>query len=147
MARGDRDGNNSVTLGPRDSLIGNLTIDGDLTIHGKVEGELHATGDVAVTDGATVRAQVDGNNVTVHGTLTGNVNARGKLTLAGSGNLQGDVRVAKLSVDDGATLNGNVSMGQSVGGGRGPEPEPEPQYEAAPAEGQPAEEQQPDAVG
>jgi cytoskeletal protein CcmA (bactofilin family) len=118
MARGDH-GNNSVTLGPRDSLTGALTFDGDITIQGKVEGEIRVTGDVAIGDAAHVQASVEGNHVNVQGNLTGNVTARGRLALSGSGSVHGDVRVSKLSVEDGATLNGNVSMGQAAAGGRG----------------------------
>lgn len=103
-------GTNVVTLGPRDSLHGRLDIQGDLRIHGTVEGELKATGDVAVESTATVQATIDGGNVTVRGQVTGNVTAKRRLTLGGSGHLNGDVRVGRLTVEDGATLNGNVAM-------------------------------------
>src|SRR5579859_6320573 len=136
---------NSITLGPKDRLVGTLTFDGDLTVAGTVEGELTASGDVAVENGSTVKAQIAGNNVSVQGQVTGNVTARGRLSLSGSGSLHGDVRVSKLTVEDGATLNGNVAMGQSVGGGKGPEAvaeQPEPE-----ASEQPVEEPQPEPVG
>ena len=103
-------GTNVVTLGPRDSLQGKLEIQGDLRIHGSVEGELKASGDVAVESTATVQATIEGANVTVRGQVTGNVSARRRLTLGGSGHLNGDVRVGRLTVEDGATLNGNVAM-------------------------------------
>jgi cytoskeletal protein CcmA (bactofilin family) len=119
--RGESNSHNSITLGPKDKLVGSLTFDGDLTVAGHAEGELHASGDVAVEGPATVKASIEGNNITVQGNVTGSVHARGRLSLSGSGTLHGDVRVAKLTVEDGATLNGNVSMGPSVGGGRGPE--------------------------
>src|ERR1700694_4589116 len=141
MARGDSSNHNSITLGPRDKLIGSLTFDGDLTVAGKMEGEVHATGDVAVENGSTVKATIEGNNVTVQG----NVNARGRLSLSGSGSLHGDVRVSKLTVEDGATLNGNVQMGPSVGGGKGASAESEHHAENG-HEGQPVE-PQPEAVG
>src|SRR5438105_7466166 len=83
---------NSITLGPRDRLVGTLTFEGDLTVAGTVEGELHATGDVAIEGGSTVRAEIGGNNIQVQGSVTGNVTARGRLVLSGSGSLQGDVR-------------------------------------------------------
>jgi cytoskeletal protein CcmA (bactofilin family) len=38
------------------------------------------------------------------------VTARRRLTLGGSGHLNGDVKVSRLTVEDGATLNGNVTM-------------------------------------
>jgi cytoskeletal protein CcmA (bactofilin family) len=144
MARGDNN-HNSITLGPRDKLIGSLTFDGDLTVAGKMEGEVHATGDVAVENGSTVKATIEGNNITVQGTIHGNVNARGRLSLSGSGSLHGDVRVSKLTVEDGATLNGNVQMGPSVGGGKGGNPEAENHAENGHEE-QPVE-PQPEAVG
>lgn len=123
--RGEGSSRNSITLGPKDKLVGSLTFDGDLTVAGHAEGEIHASGDVAVEQPATVKASIEGNNVTVQGNVTGSVHARGRLSLSGSGTLHGDVRVSKLTVEDGATLNGNVSMGQSVGGGRGSEARPD----------------------
>jgi cytoskeletal protein CcmA (bactofilin family) len=144
MARGDNS-HNSITLGPRDKLIGSLTFDGDLTVAGKMEGEVHATGDVAVENGSTVKAAIEGNNISVQGTVHGNVNARGRLSLSGSGSLHGDVRVSKLTVEDGATLNGNVQMGPAVGGGKGGNAEPEQHAENGHEE-QHAE-PQPEAVG
>lgn len=118
MARGDRGrdngefegGNNQVRLGPRDSLVGKLTIAGDLHVQGSVEGELSASGDILVDPSANVKASLEGRNVTVNGQVQGNVTARKRLLLAGSGALNGDVRVARLAVEDGATLNGSVSM-------------------------------------
>ncbi|HKV86907.1 MAG TPA: polymer-forming cytoskeletal protein [Candidatus Dormibacteraeota bacterium] len=103
-------GTNVVSLGPRDVLQGKLEIQGDLKIAGNVEGELKATGDVTIDPTATIQAGIEGSNVSVRGQVTGNVTAKKRLTLGGSGRLNGDVRVARLTVEDGATLNGNVTM-------------------------------------
>jgi cytoskeletal protein CcmA (bactofilin family) len=103
-------GNNVVSLGPRDILQGRLEIQGDLKIAGNVEGDLKASGDVTVDSGANIQAAIEGANVSVRGQVTGNVTARKRLTLGGSGRLNGDVRVSRLTVEDGATLNGNVTM-------------------------------------
>jgi cytoskeletal protein CcmA (bactofilin family) len=108
-------GTNVVNLGPRDSLHGRLEIQGDLKIQGTVEGELKASGDVTVDSTATIQASIEGSNVSVRGQVNGNVTAKRRLTLGGSGHLNGDVRVARLTVEDGATLNGNVTMSQEKG--------------------------------
>ena len=108
-------GANVVSLGPRDTLQGRLDIQGDLKIAGTVEGELKATGDVNVDAGATIQASIEGANVSVRGQVTGNVTAKRRLTLGGSGRLNGDVRVGRLTVEDGATLNGNVTMSSEKG--------------------------------
>jgi cytoskeletal protein CcmA (bactofilin family) len=108
-------GTNVVNLGPRDTLNGRLEIQGDLKIAGNVEGELKASGDVSVGEGAAIQASIEGANVNVRGQVTGNVTAKKRLTLGGSGRLNGDVKVARLTVEDGATLNGNVTMQSEKG--------------------------------
>lgn len=110
-----QNGTNVVNLGPRDVLQGRLEIQGDLKIQGNVEGELKATGDVTIDSTATIQASIEGSNVSVRGQVTGNVTAKRRLTLGGSGRLNGDVKVARLTVEDGATLNGNVTMSSDKG--------------------------------
>ncbi len=104
---------NSVTLGPRDSLVGTLRIEGDLTVQGSVEGEIHATGDVSVEDSATVLATIDARNITIRGEVQGNVVSERRLQLSGKGTLQGDARVGRLVVEDGASFNGSITMGNA----------------------------------
>src|SRR6266487_3090400 len=106
---------NVVNLGADDVLQGRLEVQGDLKIAGKVEGELRATGNVTIDSSASVQASIEGANVSVRGQVTGNVTARRRLTLGGKGRLNGDVMVGRLTVEDGATLNGNVTMSQEKG--------------------------------
>jgi cytoskeletal protein CcmA (bactofilin family) len=121
----------SVTLGPRDRLIGQLHIDGDVLLSGTIEGEIHATGDVEIDDEAKVKASVAGGDVNIRGHVSGPVTARKRLLVARSGSLTGDVRVARLVIQDGASFSGNVSMGpQSAAAPAALEPEAAP--EAAP---------------
>ncbi|MHB8590309.1 MAG: bactofilin family protein [Candidatus Dormibacteraceae bacterium] len=98
-------------LGPRDRLIGRLYIEGDLHVSGTVEGAVEATGDVEIDDMAQVKASVAGRQVSIRGQVSGAVIARKRLVVARSGSLIGDVRVPRLVVQEGATFNGNVSMG------------------------------------
>jgi cytoskeletal protein CcmA (bactofilin family) len=93
-------------LGPRDRLIGQLFIEGDLHLDGTVEGE--------VADEARVKASVAGGDISIHGHVNGAVTARKRLVVGRSGSLIGDVRVARLVIQDGATFSGNVSMGPHV---------------------------------
>jgi cytoskeletal protein CcmA (bactofilin family) len=99
-----------IVLGPRDSLVGTLSIEGNLRVQGVAEGELKANGDIRIDESANVTASLDGRNVSVRGRVTGNVTARERLLLTGSGVLGGDVRTARLVVEGRATLNGNISM-------------------------------------
>ena len=111
-----------MNLGPNDRLVGQLFIEGDLRVAGTVEGEVEATGDVEIT-----------------GSVKGAVTAYNRLTVGRAGSLIGsDVRVARLTVEDGATFSGKVSMGKP--GVEAPkavvvEPEPAPAPALPPAAG------------
>ncbi len=99
-----------IVLGPNDSLKGTLRTDNGITIHGDVDGEIYAHGDVVVEASATVVANIEGRNVDIRGQVTGNVKSTKRLSLSGSGTLAGDAQAARLIVEDGATLNGSISM-------------------------------------
>jgi len=89
----------SIVLGPRDRLVGQLYVEGDVRVAGTVEGGLEVTGSVEIDDG---------------GRVNGPVTARDRLVVGRAGSLTGDVRVARLVVQDGATFSGKVSMGKQV---------------------------------
>ena len=116
----------SILLGPRDSLVGKLTVEGDIRVRGTVEGELAASGDVQIDPSARVSAPICGRNVSVRGKVTGDVIAAERLLLAGHGSLEGNVQVGRLAIEDGATLNGNVRMGTGRRNGHPPAEEPAP---------------------
>lgn len=106
-----RDGRKQFAMGPGDILEGKLIYDGSIHADGRVEGEVRVTGNIDVASGGNVRALLEGANVTVKGQVEGAVTARDKLTLGRNARLQGDVQVKRLQIDDGATLNGHVRMG------------------------------------
>ena len=96
---------NSVVLGPKDRLVGELFIEGDLHVSGTVDGSLEATGDIEIAGSGKVNGAVTAYNRLVVGS---------DASLIGS-----DVRVARLTVEDGATFSGKVTMAK-----REPEPQP-----------------------
>ena len=98
LENGSNGERNSVVLGPRDRLVGQLYIEGDLRVSGTVDGELEATGDIEIAGSGKVNGAVTAYNRLVVGS---------DASLIG-----GDVRVARLTVQDGATFTGRVSMGK-----------------------------------
>ena len=123
---------NSISLGPNDRLVGELYIEGDLRVSGTVEGNLEATGDIEIAGG---------------GKVNGDVTAYNRLTVDSDASLiAGDVRVARLTVADGATFSGKVSMGKPAKkapertAAPAPEPVPEPVVEPVAVAVEPAPE-------
>ena len=106
-----RDGRKQFSMGPGDILEGKLIYDGSIHADGQVQGEVRVTGNIDVASGANVRAVLEGSNVTLKGQVEGAVTARDKLTLGKNARLSGDIQVKRLQIDDGATLNGHVRMG------------------------------------
>lgn len=107
-----RDGQRKFTMGPNDSLEGKLVYDGHVHVDGRVEGEFRVTGNLDVASGATAKISIDAANVTVKGTVEGPVTAKDKLTLGKNAKLSGDIAVRRLQIEDGASLNGHVRMGE-----------------------------------
>jgi len=95
-------------------VIGQIYIEGDLRVGGVVEGEVEVTGDVAIDDLAKVKASVTARDISISGSVVGAVVARKRLEVTRSGSLIGDVRVARLNIQDGATFSGKVSMGAAA---------------------------------
>lgn len=110
-AQDKKDGLRRFTMGPNDSLEGKLTYDGHVNVDGRAEGELRVSGNIEVASGAKVKAYLEASNVTIKGDVEGSLNARDKLVLGKNAKLSGDVTVRRLQIEDGASLNGHVKMG------------------------------------
>lgn len=106
---------NEIRLGRNDSLEGKLVYEGGLRVQGTLRGEASVTLDILIDRSAIAEARLEGDNVEVRGRVLGDVVARGRLLLAASAVLAGDVTVARIAIEDGATLNGRVTMGGQVG--------------------------------
>jgi cytoskeletal protein CcmA (bactofilin family) len=107
-ARGDQGA--TINLGPRDELVGRLVYDGDLKVGGTFEGEATLSGDVTVEGDGTAKARFEARNMSIRGAFEGEANIRERLLIAGSGTASGTVRVSRLVIEDGAILNGNITM-------------------------------------
>src|SRR5260370_457189 len=107
-------GQRKFPMGPNDSLEGKLVYEGDVHIDGRTEGEFRVTGHLDVAQGATARISIDAANVTVKGQVEGSVNAHDKLMLGKNARLSGDIVVRRLQIEDGASLNVHVRMGDIV---------------------------------
>jgi cytoskeletal protein CcmA (bactofilin family) len=110
-AQDKKDGLRRFTMGPNDSLEGKLTYDGHVHVDGRAEGELRVSGNIEIASGAKVKAFLEASNVTIKGDVEGTLNARDKLVLGKNAKMSGDVTVRRLQIEDGASLNGHVRMG------------------------------------
>src|ERR1700686_1767810 len=106
-----RGGQRKFTMGPNESLEGKLVYKGDVHVDGHAEGEFKVSGNLDVAQGSTARISIEAANVSLKGQVEGSVNAHDKLTLGKNARLSGDIVVRRLQIEDGASLNGHVRMG------------------------------------
>jgi cytoskeletal protein CcmA (bactofilin family) len=102
-----------VVLGPRDSLVGTLTVDGDVRIEGTLEGEVSATGEVSVQSSGSARAQISARDIVVNGSVEGSAFGRELVALGETASFAGEVHAGRLRVDEGATVNATITMSPS----------------------------------
>lgn len=92
-------------------INGELRAAEDLTIMGRVEGTIHLEGHtLTIGVGAQVHAEVVAKSVIVLGSVTGQVTALERLDVQPGGQIEGTVTTARLSLADGAILQGAVMM-------------------------------------
>jgi cytoskeletal protein CcmA (bactofilin family) len=102
-------------IGPGLVVMGRIRGTGDLRVEGVVEGEIALDGDLSLGAAATVVAPVSGRSVEIEGELHGSVSASRDLSVRAGGRVRGDVRAARLSIDDGAVIDGVLEMDFELG--------------------------------
>jgi cytoskeletal protein CcmA (bactofilin family) len=91
-------------------IKGNLKFSGELTFDGKIDGEIQTDGVLNLGDSAVVNGNINAQNVIVRGKVNGNINAKEKIEIKTKAELFGDIRAAKLSVEEGVTFVGKTEV-------------------------------------
>lgn len=92
-------------------IKGEITGTSDLTIDGETQGKVRLTnGRVTVGPKGRVIADIDAREIVVNGTVQGNLKASDSVRLGPSGQVEGSILTARIGIDDGARLRGNVEM-------------------------------------
>lgn len=136
--RGDEEGGSgqaspSSSGGPLTAFIdqgsafeGKLSFQDTVRIDGRFQGEISSENTLIVGESGEIEATVRSRNVVISGRVVGDVFASHQLVLHKTAQLQGDVQTGSLVVEEGAALNGRVSMEapSEAGGGYVPRTAP-----------------------
>src|SRR5579862_8999395 len=108
---------------------GTLKFSGEMTFDGKVDGDINSEGTLNLGDNAVVKGTIDVGSVVVRGKITGNIVAKDKIELKAKTELFGDVRAAKLAMEEGVTFVGKTEVNPNK---VSPTPQPQAQRGEAP---------------
>ncbi len=91
-------------------IKGTLKFSGELTFEGKLEGEVQTEGLLNVGDTAVINGNVNAQSVIVRGKVNGNLTAKEKVDLKAKAEIFGDIRAAKLVIEEGVTFVGKTEV-------------------------------------
>jgi cytoskeletal protein CcmA (bactofilin family) len=100
-----------VNVGKSVIIKGELSGSEDLTIEGRVEGQIELTQHVlTIGRHGRIRARVVAKVVVVLGEVVGNIQASDKVILRDSGAVEGDIIAPRVAIAEGARFRGKIDM-------------------------------------
>jgi cytoskeletal protein CcmA (bactofilin family) len=94
---------------------GKLSFKDTVRIDGRFRGEISSENTLIVGESGEIEASIHSKNVAISGTVTGDVIASTKVVLHKTARVDGNVETGSLVVEDGAVINGQVTMGKGGG--------------------------------
>ena len=91
-------------------IKGSIKFQKELMIDGKIEGEIHSDGVLTIGENADIRGEIKTKSITVYGKVHGNITVGERCELKSRCTLQGDLKAARLVIEEGATFIGKSEV-------------------------------------
>lgn len=98
-----------TVLGVTATLQGDLRSQGNIRLDGMFEGTLEIDGNVLVGESAKITADINARNISIAGAVRGNVNGN-KVQILRTGRVWGDINAAAITTEEGAFIDGKITM-------------------------------------
>ena len=100
-------------IGPTLKIRGEISANEDLIIEGEIEGTIaHQDKNLTVGKEGRVVADIDARTVEVYGRVEGDIRGEDSVKLAKSADVKGNIRCARIIMEDGAQFTGSVDTSQ-----------------------------------
>jgi cytoskeletal protein CcmA (bactofilin family) len=101
----------AATIGKAVKVVGQIFSREDLYVDGEVEGTVEALEHkLTIGPNGTVRATIKAREVVALGNIQGNVEATEKIEIRKDAKLTGDIRTARIIIEDGAYFKGSIDI-------------------------------------
>lgn len=98
-------------LGAGTNYHGRLHFQGSVRIDGNFTGEVESEGTLVIGHDAVVEGTIKVGKLVLSGKLKGEVMSQGKVVLNKTAEMRGNIHTPVLVVDEGAVLEGKLTMG------------------------------------
>ena len=98
-----------TVLGANSTLQGDLRSNGNVRLDGTFTGTLEIGGNILVGETAQINADINAKNISIAGAVRGNVNGK-KVQLLRTGRIWGDIHATALTTEEGAFIDGKITM-------------------------------------
>jgi len=103
--------NSGNSIGKSVKVVGQIYSKEDLYVDGTVEGTVEASEHkLTIGPHGTIQASIKAREVLVLGTIQGNVEAFDRLEIRKDAKLMGDIRTARIVIEDGAYFKGSIDI-------------------------------------
>ena len=102
-------------------IKGSIKFQNELTVDGKVEGEITSSGTLTVGENSEIKGEIKTKSVTVLGKVHGNITVEERCELKSRAVLYGDLKATRLIIEEGATFVGKSEVTPNKVAMRAPE--------------------------
>lgn len=96
------------------TITGDIISEGDFRIEGTIQGNLKTPGKVVIGKTGVINGTLKAANSDIEGNFSGKLIISDTLSLKSSAQVDGEVEVAKLAVEPGASFNATCTMKGSI---------------------------------
>ena len=105
------DSNQKATvIGKSMNFQGEIKYEGDLRVEGQFQGTIKSSGGLWVSDGGSIKGNLQVSNIVVAGHMQGNIAKAAAVSIESTGSIHGDMECDQLEIKKGGRLTGNSIM-------------------------------------
>ena len=106
----NKNNNISSIIGPEMEIKGDVSVKGDLLIYGTIHGDVKSSGDIITAKDSVINGNMESQNASISGKIKGNLAIKSKITLKKNAHLEGNLKAAIITLEEGAKFDGMCSM-------------------------------------
>jgi len=113
--------NETSYFGKNLMIKGRVSGNGNVIILGGLDGEFNLRGRVKIAQSAKIKGEVKADVISVNGSVHGSLLAKDRIHLDQTARIEGKITTPKLSISEGASFDGEISMNDRSAKPSGPD--------------------------